>query len=180
MTLSILIAPAAEPVSVAELKTFLQLVHDSEDALLGACIRTARDLVEAFTSRAIVTRRVRERRAEWGLNDAGALRLALAPVSSVVSISVRDVSGLFPMLSGVVQLDGDAGLVVPPSTPAPFGALGGIQFDYDAGYGDAGAGPPALKHAVLVAAAALFRERDGGRLSEAARALAAPFARQRL
>lgn len=52
-TIEVITPPATEPVSVNELKAQLRLNDDSEDTLLSAYIKTARELFEAYTGRAV-------------------------------------------------------------------------------------------------------------------------------
>ena len=68
------------------------------------------------------------------------------------------------------------------SYTAPAFPVAGVEIDYEAGYGATEAACPVpLRHAVLAMLAALYEARDGGAgLPDAARALAAPFARVKL
>ena len=180
MSITLLQAPAAEPVSVAELTSYLRLVHDTEAALLSRCIVAARELVEAYAGRAMVARRLRETRMRWMAPAGGVVRLEFAPTPQIIAISVRR-GGAEPVaLSLPDDLDIDRGEFRLDLFGASSAAPGELRIDYDAGYGAAADAPQALRHATLAQAAHLFRERDSDGLCDAARALAAPFVRQRL
>lgn len=173
MTMQVLQAPAAEPVSVAELRAWLRLVQATEDAQLQSCIRAARQLVEDETGRALVTRRVRETREGW-LRD-GRVRLGLAPATAIVAVrAATDGVWRDAALPSSLDVDGGVATFAAPPSGAP------LSIDYDAGYGAPEATPPALRHAVLVAASALFNGRDGAELGAWAHTLAGAFRRPRI
>lgn len=174
MTMQILQAPAAEPVSVAELRAWLRLVQATEDAQLLSCIRAARQLVEDETGRALVTRRVRETRDGW-VRD-GRIRLGLAPVTAIVTVRAAT-NGVWRDIPLPSSFDADGGAI---AFAAPLSASVTLSIDYEAGYGGPEAAPPALRHAVLVVASALFNGRGNEGLGDWARTLAGAFRRPRL
>jgi uncharacterized phiE125 gp8 family phage protein len=172
--------PAVEPVSTAEARLFLRVDHAAEDALIASLIVAARETVEAFAGRALVTRRVRETRDKWDARAGGSLRLALAPVAAMHSIKAVNADGSFATISGPVRIEDDRIWLAAPVAPAL--PLAGIEIEYDAGYGATAAHPPAaLRQAVLLAVAGLYEHREGESSAlAAARVLAAPHARVRL
>lgn len=181
MAVRIIEPPAIEPVSLAAAKLYLRVDHDAEDALIAEIVRVAREAVEVFTGRALITRRIVETRDGWAPHGDAA-RLVLAPVVVVHAVRVVGATGAMTALSETPRLEPDAGLVWLLAHPIPALPIAGIEIEYDAGYGEAAEGcPAALRQAVLVTAAALYETRDGGgELPAAARALAAPFARVKL
>jgi uncharacterized phiE125 gp8 family phage protein len=90
MGLSLVTAPALEPVTLAELKAHCRIDVGDEDALISALGKAAREHVETLTHRPLITQ-------TWDLTlDAfpcGVLELPLPPVSSVTSISYIDQAG---------------------------------------------------------------------------------------
>lgn len=58
MNYTIINPPACEPVELIELKQFLRITHDSEDALLATLLRTAREWVEQETHHMLIERRI--------------------------------------------------------------------------------------------------------------------------
>ena len=65
MTLFRTVAPAAEPVTLAEAKAYLRLQHDSEDALLAGLVRAAREEVERATGIALIDQHWRMTLDDW-------------------------------------------------------------------------------------------------------------------
>lgn len=55
MTLTLVTAPTTEPVSPLEAKAYLNVFHDDDNALISALIVAARQHVENFTHRALIT-----------------------------------------------------------------------------------------------------------------------------
>lgn len=181
MAVRIVVPPAVEPVSTATAKLHLRVDHDAEDTLIADLVRAARESVELFTGRALVTRRVAETRDAWAQPGQPA-RLALAPLGTIHVIRTARADGSMETLAVTPRVDADAGLVWLPTAPARALPFRGVEIEYDAGYGaTAPACPAALRQVVLIAVAALYENRDGGAgLPEAARVLAAPFARVKL
>jgi uncharacterized phiE125 gp8 family phage protein len=87
-TLSLITAPAAEPITLAEAKLHLKINADvtAEDSLIAPLIVTARDYVEGFTHRALPLQ-------TWDLlldgfpGDGAPIRLPKAPAVSVTSVT---------------------------------------------------------------------------------------------
>jgi uncharacterized phiE125 gp8 family phage protein len=89
--LSLVYAPALEPVTLAEAKNHLRVDDDSENELIDALRVAAREYVETFTGRKLITQ-------TWDLKlDAfpceRCIELPFAPVSAVSSISYVDANG---------------------------------------------------------------------------------------
>lgn len=173
--LRILIPPTGEPISLAEAKLALRVDHGAEDDLIAGHIRAARELAEAQTGLALLTRTVRETSDVWRLDAHGAQPLSLAPVSSLAAVRVGGVA-----LDGV-STDG-ARLIFATPPPAPIPALNGIEIDYVAGFSAAASAvPESLRQAIGLIVAALYEGRTGeARIPEAARALMAAHQRVRL
>jgi len=95
-----------EPVSLEEVKAHLRVVHSSDDALIAAQIRSAREVVEANTGLSMV-----EAEYLWATSQDGPnLRFPIWPVSSVEAISATDPSGQ-PVTVTEYTLDADLGRV---------------------------------------------------------------------
>ena len=77
----VVVGPVVEPVTVAEVREHLRIDHTHEDKWLLAAIRTAREDVEGYTGRALLTQTL-----EWSLDgwpEEGVLRLPRPPLRSV-------------------------------------------------------------------------------------------------
>jgi len=60
MALEILIPPVGEPVSLSDVRTYLRIGTQGDDALLTRFVSAAREAFEARTGLALLTRRVRQ------------------------------------------------------------------------------------------------------------------------
>lgn len=146
--------PAA---AVAELKAFLRIEGDEEDALLAAFLRAATEAVEASLGRVLIARAVVERRRV----RAGAVALGVEPVLALEGVSLPGADGELGMLEpgrALLELSahgrGRVGLS---------GIADGVEVEasYRAGMAEDWNGlPELLRLAVLRAAAHVHRVRD--------------------
>lgn len=186
MTITILTAPATEPVSLAEAKLFLRIDQDDEDSLLATLIAAARDAVEAACGRALITRRLRETLDIWRRDSVGGAVLGLGPVTNIVAVRLIAANGGQSVIDPErYRLDGAGDrprLVFEAGLPATLRAAGAVEIDYDAGFAaDAAGVPVALRIAALHIIASLYEARTGAaQMPETARALLRPFAPARL
>ena len=198
MTLHLITPPAAEPVALADAKTWLRLAHAEEDALITDLVRSAAARIEAETGLALISRRYREVLDAWPARRVSAygqaVRLARAPLISVEAVRTFARDGeaeLWDPAEYRVET-GEPGRIVavyPFSPPEPGRAAGGIEIEFTAGFG---AGPEdvpaALRDAVLRLVAQAYatadpaeRARRGeGGLTQDVAALLRPWRRVRL
>ncbi|GGD09169.1 head-tail connector protein [Aquisalinus flavus] len=148
MSLTLITAPVGEPLTLAEIKFFLRVAHDTDDSLITDLAEAARGQVEAVTGLALMTQGWRLTLDRWPTEPVTLLR---PPVQSVTSVSVQGTDGIWTELD-----EGDYALIpgyparvllkAPP--PSPGIAAGGIRIDFTAGFGDADAVPGTLKQAM--------------------------------
>ncbi|NHK29580.1 hypothetical protein FF098_016860 [Parvularcula flava] len=153
MSLTLITAPAGEPLTLAEIKFFLRVAHDTDDNLIADLAEAARGQVEAVTGLALITQGWRLTLDSWPEEPIALLR---PPVQAITAISVQGIDGVWTELD-----QGDYALIpgyparvllkAPPPTPGI--AAGGIRIDFTAGFGDADAVPGTLKQAVRLLAA---------------------------
>jgi uncharacterized phiE125 gp8 family phage protein len=148
MAATLLVAPAAEPLSVADAKAFLRVEHGDDDSVIAALIAAARSQVEALTRRALIEQSWRLTLDRWPAD--GRIRLRMAPLRSVIAARVFDAAGVSsPLNTASFAIDAGGGIVAPRSAlPSP-GRAGGIEIDLQLGYGPAPSDvPELLRHAV--------------------------------
>ena len=168
--LAIVTPPAAEPVTLAEMKSHLRYTGSGEDALINALITAAREQCELQSGRAFVTQTLRWSLSGWP--ESGAIRLPRPPLISVTSISYTDGDGDAQTMPGAdyaVYPDAEPGRVVVavgagwPTATLQAGLA--IRVTYVAGYGDADDVPSRYKQAIKLLAAHWWLHREAVVLS---------------
>ena len=180
-------APATEPLSLQEAKSWLRVDATDEDMLIQSLIVSARLAVEAATRRLLITQQWRLLLDGWP--EELTLPLPLAPVRQVVRITIADAAGgSVTAQASQYRLDGSldcARLVFTAPLPTPGVSVSGITIDVTVGYGEAAAVPEPLRLAMRHLIALWFANRgDGdvgkGVLPPAVQALLAPYRIRRL
>lgn len=82
-------APPALPAALAEVKAFLRISVSDEDGLLAGLVRTAADLCEAFTGRALIDRAVEEMVAA----STARTTLGAGPARAITGLAALDAAG---------------------------------------------------------------------------------------
>ena len=188
MALTLLTAPAAEPLTLAEAKAWLRIDAADDDAAIADTLRAARLAVEAASGRLLMPQTWRWTLDRWPPN--GRATVPLSPLRGLSAGRVVSATGAAtPVAVADFTLDLAADpprLVVLRAQPDPGRAVGGIELDLLVGHASAVAIPETLRLAVRLTLARLYENRgeavagDGGALPEAARALIAPHLRRRL
>lgn len=203
--LNLVTAPTQEPVSLADAKAHLRVDHCDEDALIATQIASARQMVENYTGRRLISQTWElfldaipfQRDSQWwdGTRQGhissvlGAPRfidLKLAPVSAITSFQSYDVGNAVDTFSSSNYfLDSSSApsrLVLNDSAtwPVNLRAVNAIRILFVAGYGTTGrAVPPQLIQAVKCVLATLYVNRgecdDATALNATARGLLDPY-----
>lgn len=137
-----------------------------QDGLVAAHLRAAIAVIEGRIGKALLARRFLLRLNRWRA-DRGAQALPMAPVSALVSVTLRDAAGVaFVVAPELYTLEPDmarprlrgTGQSLPP---VPEG--GSVEIVFDAGFGsDWTAVPVDLAQAVLLLAADFYEMRHSG------------------
>lgn len=150
-------APAAEPLTLAELKLHLRVTGSAEDDYITALGKAARRRVEEITGRALINQTWYLYLDAWPTCDR--IRLPRAPLSSVTSVTYYDTDGTTANTFSAASWDADTnptpgevvltyGSVWPSTTMRPNSP---IVVEYVAGYGAAGSAvPEELKQAIYL------------------------------
>ena len=132
----------------------------SEDAVLEVCLRSAIAAIEVRIGKALMTRSFRWELTRWGAD--GEQALPIAPVVAVSAVTLVDRAGVETVVdaaSYVLERDSQRPKIVGNLPNIPDG--GRVVLSFDAGFGDWGAVPADLRHAVLLQAAAFYENRAG-------------------
>lgn len=159
-TITQIAEPAIEPVSVSELKSFLRITHEGDDALLTDMIKAARMFCENYTGKVFISRTFKivfDR-----LNNNRIIPLAKGPLVSVSNVKTFDVDGNDVPISSdnyiidtnrIVMNDG-ANLRLPARDTRI------LEVNFTAGYGNAAADvPESIKQAILMKATYMYEQR---------------------
>jgi len=162
LSIKLIMPPAIEPVTLDEAKTWLKLETADEDATLTRLIASARQMVEQYTRRALITQ-------TWRLSLVKPpalpfIILPKAPVQQVVNgFTQSDATTQVPIDLSKLWLDSASEpprLVLPSSLLMPVTGPIALTLDIQFGYGDQPAKiPEALKQAVLVFVAQAYEQR---------------------
>ena len=177
--LTLVSAPATEPVSASELRDWVRVTGTAHDAVLALLGKAAREQVEGLTGRALVTQtwrltldgfpwpggwQVLRNPSVWP--DPHTIRVPKAPLVSVTHVKYYDMGGTLQTLANTVY-DVDAahdpgritlalGQTWPVTRPKP----GAVQVEFICGYGAAAAVPECAKTAILFSVAQWFENRE--------------------
>lgn len=163
LVLSQTVAPTAEPITRAEAKAHLNIASaiTADDTLIDSLIITAREFVEGFTWRQLVTATY-----AWNIDAfADVLRIPRPPVQSVTSIAYLDTAGASQTLaSSVYTLDavaepGRLFLAYGKAWPSVRAVRNAITITFVAGYGAASTVPEKFKHAMKLTVHDLYEHR---------------------
>ncbi len=154
-TLSLVLAPAAEPLDATEVKLNSRIDHSAEDALISHLINCARVYVENVSGRALVTQTWKAFYDEWPW--CGGMVLPKAPVASITHVKYYDTTGTAATWASTnYLLDGESN---PPRLVLSYGAswpsetlqpIKGVEVQLIGGYGNAAAVPAAYKQAMYL------------------------------
>lgn len=162
------VAPAAQPVSLADAKAHARVDLSVDDTLLTAMILAAKDKIEELTGRKFITQ-------TWiwtfdAFPSTDRLLLPLARVSSVPSIVTTDRTGATALfdsskyIADVINEPAQIVLKAGNTWPAPADQLqevNGVTLTFVVGYGAAGSNvPESILLAIKILAAHYYENRE--------------------
>ena len=181
-------APASEPVSLAEAKLQLRIVHSDDDQLIASLITAARRVVEARTGLCLIAQ-------DWlclrdGWPEDGVIELPVAPLLAVEEIGVfgdDDQKAVIDPAHYIVDAASRPARVMLRGSrlwPRPGRAVNGIGIRVQAGFGPLAIDvPQPLRQAIGLLVAHFYAQRGeeaGGGLPLGLAALLDPYRRVRL
>ncbi len=140
MNVSILEGPAAEPLSLAEVKAYLRIAYAGDDGLVAGLIASARARIEREAGLALITRNLRVSLDAWpaGTVETRTLRLPVRPSDSLIAVHVRNAEGgEDDVTSRFILEPGRSARLVWTNGAFPWTARypGAVKVDYAAGFG---------------------------------------------
>jgi uncharacterized phiE125 gp8 family phage protein len=167
MGLKLISPPAVEPVSLAEAKVHLRLDSDADDAYVSALIATARERVELFLRRALITQTFDCTLDGFPANRRS-IDLPRPPLQSVESVKYIDTAGnqqTLPPETYVVDAAsnemGRVALAWNQFWPITRWSINSVVIRFVAGYGDNAAEvPQAIRHGILIEISNLYENRE--------------------
>lgn len=175
-------APSEQPVSLADVKSYLKIDHNDEDAVITSLIAAATGLVEQFLNIRLVTQTVKI--TVDSFPESQVLPLGIGPLQSVNSLKTIDRAGVTDTVSNTIYKIGNkqphGSLVVAESADWPATELradAGVEVEAVVGYGAAAAVPQIIKGAIFQTVAGLYENRGdiNLKLSPMALTLLAPY-----
>ena len=177
-------APATEPVSLADVKTFLRIDGSADDAILTMLIASARRSAEEYTKRAFITQTwklVMDRFTEWNeclpsgyfqaptpflVNGSQAIQLSRQPIQSITSIKTTDSSNTATtVVTSVYTLDTASGRILlneGSRWPTALRSNSAVEITFVAGWANAAAVPDPIKQGILQHVAASYTNKVCG------------------
>jgi len=181
--------PTAEPLTLAQVKTHLRLDGSEEDTLLTSLITTAREHLERETGLCLITQSWRSYLDRWSKD--GIVRIEKYPVRTIDAVTVYEADGTaveVPLEDHLLDGEGHPARLWLKSPPEPGQAMNGIEIDFSAGFGEAGADvPDTLKRAMSIHIAHMFAfrgvvspDQQPAGIPDGYERLIAPYRRRRL
>lgn len=168
MSLTVVTAPAYEPVSLEQAKEWLRLsaLDTGHDNVITLLIQAMRELAENLTHRAFIERTLRITMEDWPRDRFGRVRFRLPfpPLLGVTSFQYRDTNGDLQTLATDqydVYTHCEPGLVVPAynvSWPSIRSQPDALQITYTAGYASGSPTDEAAAQEVLPASLRVWME----------------------
>lgn len=157
----LLTAPAVEPLSLADAKTFLRVEHDADDAIITSLVSAARNHVEALTRCALIAQTWRLVLDRWP--DGGRIAPRIGPLRALAAVRVFNAAGEASAIDPeTFVIHRAAGVIAAPgwSLPPPGRSIAGIELDLDVGFGEAASDvPPILLQAIRILVAHWYENR---------------------
>lgn len=173
MAISVLTAPAAEPVTVEDARKHCRIDADIDefDWLLELLIQSAREVAEHETGRALIDRQLR-------LVSPVACRIEVrpCPVKSIDAVALIAEDGTATVLANADYRLDTTNLIPVLHIKAALGSAVSVRTDFTAGYGVAPeAVPAAIRRWIFMHVSTHFENREAVMVGSAVTAMPTPF-----
>lgn len=190
-------APATEPVSLSDVKTFLRIDGSDDDAILTMLIASCRRMAEEYCQRSFITQtwrlvmdRFSDREIQLmpgfytaptpflvdGYQD---IQLARVPIQSVTHIKTTNSANVQSTVSSsIYTLDADNGRILlseGQSWPTELRDRASVEVQFIAGYGNADSVPEPIKQGIMQHVAASYTDKVCADIPTGSMALYGPF-----
>jgi uncharacterized phiE125 gp8 family phage protein len=165
MGLKLVTPPEVEPVTLAEAKAHLRLDTNTDDAYVSALITAARERVELFLRRALITQEF-----EYTIDcfTAGEIDLPRPPLQSIEWIKYIDTAGTLQTLPAENYVSDVSSNEIARIAlawnhfwPIARSSINAVVIRFVAGYGDSTEDvPQAIRHGILIEIANLYENRE--------------------
>lgn len=165
-------APATEPVSLTDVKTFLRIDGTADDAILTMLIASTRRMAEEYTKRALITQSWKltmDRFSEWEddilppghytaptpflVNGTQAIQLSRQPIQTITHIKTTNSANVQSTVAAATYtLDTATGQILLNegySWPSELRARAAVEIQFAAGWANAAAVPDPIKQGIL-------------------------------
>lgn len=172
------VAPTVEPVTLAEAKAHCRVDSTADDSLIVGLITTARELVEDYIDRALVTQQLVMKFDKFDSEvELPRPPMAAAGTATAVTITYTIADGstaTLPTTAYRVDRDAQPGrirTIYNGSWPATLLDANAITVTWWAGYGSAADVPQRVKSAMLMTILELYEKRGDGQMPDGAKRL---------
>lgn len=162
MALRLTVEPATEPVSTAEAKAHMRVVHSSDDTLIAALIVAARKQAENILGRSLLPQTWQKTFDEF----PDSIELPYPPIQSVTTVDYVEPDGspvTLTAASYAVDIASEPGWIVPAygyDWPDTREQINAVTVTYVAGYANVGAVPQAIKQWILLMVGHYYENRE--------------------
>lgn len=160
-TLTVITAPTTEPVTLTEVKAALGITHSDDDVELANLIQAAREYVELYTGRRLMTQVLELSFDRW---PSQSFELGEWPLQSIDSVKYDDTASPVTEQTLIVNTDYYADTTtecgrVKAVTGWPSVAVqpNAVRIRFTAGYDDANSVPQAIKSGVKLWVGGLYQ-----------------------
>jgi len=157
---SVITAPTTEPITLAEAKLHLRVNNSLEDSLITALIIAARQWVENYSMRPLMTQTLQ---ANYDSIIDKEIRLNKFPIQSITSVKYIDLNGNEQTINSsnyTTDLIRPIGRILLENIPSMKNTLNAFKIRFVAGYTSADLVPKTYRSAMLLLIAHLYENKQ--------------------